>query len=175
MSFTIALIVARATYGVIGRNNQLPWSLPADLKFFKTVTMGKPLVMGRRTWESLGRVLPGRLHVVVSGSPRPNELPEEVLWVSTLNDALGLAEEHARQKGGNEIMVIGGAQLFSAALPQARRIYLTSVNADVEGDVVLPLELKGWTLRSFEAGKLNEKNTLPHFFSVYERGYKPRY
>lgn len=166
----LSLIVARAQNGVIGKDNKLPWSLPADLKYFKQVTMGKPMIMGRKTWESLGRVLPGRTHIVVSSNPRPADLPAEVLWFNDLRTAIAAADQAAAAKGIQEVMVIGGAQLFEATMPVANRLYLTGISQDVEGDVVLPLDLKGWSVRSFVGGKQDEKNQLPHYFAIYEKG-----
>ncbi|MBF0304810.1 MAG: dihydrofolate reductase [Alphaproteobacteria bacterium] len=128
----ISLVVAVAANGAIGRGNDLPWRLPADLRHFKRVTMGKPVIMGRRTFESIGKPLPGRLNLVVSNSP--DFKPEGVVVVGGLAAAL----DAARAAGAAEAMVIGGARLFAEALPIADRIHLTEVHATVEGDVFLP-------------------------------------
>ena len=129
--------VARARNGVIGRGGDLPWRLSSDLKLFKALTLGKPVIMGRKTWDSLPKKpLPGRTNIVLSrdGSFEPKgALPFE-----DFADAVALAKEQAEEDGAEEVCVIGGAALFDLALPKARRIYLTEVDADVPGDVVFP-------------------------------------
>jgi dihydrofolate reductase len=130
MAPRIALVVAVADNGVIGRHGGLPWHLPDDLKFFKSVTMGKPMLMGRRTFESIGRPLPGRRNIVLT-SATP-ELPTGVERVASLEAALALVADVA------ELCVIGGATLYAQTLPQAQRLYLTRVHASVEGDVRFP-------------------------------------
>ena len=128
----LSLIVAAARNGVIGRNNALPWHLPEDLKYFKQVTMGKPILMGRKTFESIGRALPGRSNLVIT---RNGEWQAEgVQVVRSLEAALSLAEDIALIDGVDELMVIGGAQIYAEALPRAERIYLTEVDADVDWD-----------------------------------------
>ncbi len=132
------MICAVARNGVIGRRGELPWHLPADLAHFKRVTQGKPVVMGRRTHNSIGRALPGRRNLVVTSRERGVAGDCEV--VSSLDDAL------ARCADASEVVVIGGAALYAEALGRARRLYLTQVHADVEGDVYLPpLDLDAWT------------------------------
>lgn len=121
-----------AENNVIGKDGGLPWHIPADLKHFKAVTMGKPIVMGRRTYESIGRPLPGRLNIVVTRDPSRRWDGVEV--VQSLPDALERAAAH----GADEIMIIGGGDLYRAALPLAQRIYLTRVHEAVEGDTVFP-------------------------------------
>lgn len=143
----LALIVAVADNGVIGHDNRLPWHLPAELRYFKTVTLGKPVVMGRKTWDSLGRPLPGRLNLVVS---RQAGLRLDGAEAYTgLEDALARAESWAREQGASEVMMIGGAQLFAATLPRADRLYLTRVALRPEGDVFFPdWEPAAWRLLS---------------------------
>jgi dihydrofolate reductase len=132
----LSLIVAVADNGVIGHENRLPWHLPAELKYFKAVTLGKPVIMGRKTWDSLGRPLPGRLNLVVS---RQTDLTLEGAETFTLlDDAVTRAESWAREQGASEVMLIGGAQLFIEALPDADRFYLTRVALEPEGDVYFP-------------------------------------
>jgi dihydrofolate reductase len=132
----IALIVARARNGVIGRDGGLPWKLKADLRQFKEVTLGKPVVMGRKTWESLPFPLPGRANLVLSRDPSFRPLGAET---STSFEALlARAGTLAGRSGAAEIMVIGGEALFDLALPIAERIYLTEVDAEVAGDVFFP-------------------------------------
>ena len=125
----LSVIVAAARNGVIGRNNALPWHLPEDLRYFKRVTMGKPIVMGRKTWESIGRPLPGRTNIVITR--RPDYAAEGARVVGSLEEALSLAEDIALIDGSNELLVIGGAEIYKAALPLASRLYLTEVQADV--------------------------------------------
>ena len=127
----IALIAAMANNRVIGRDNQLPWHIAEDLRFFKRMTLGKPLIMGRNTFESLGRPLPGRPHIVISRNP--DYQPAGVERAAILEAAIARATELARASSADEIMVIGGAQVYAAALPYARRIYLTLVDAEVAG------------------------------------------
>ena len=126
----LTLIVARARNGVIGRDGSLPWRLPEDLAFFKRTTMGRPIVMGRRTWESIGRPLPGRRSIVVSRQAGLAAAGAEV--VPSLDDALRLCGDSP------EVFVIGGAQLYAEALPRADRLIVTEIDADFEGDTHWP-------------------------------------
>jgi dihydrofolate reductase len=132
----VALIVAAADNDVIGRNNALPWDLPEDLRHFRRVTMGKPILMGRLTFESIGRPLPGRTNIVISRDPA--YVAEGVRCVSSLEEALKLARDIAVIDGSDELMVIGGAQIYALALPIARRLYLTRVHTRPQGDAQLP-------------------------------------
>jgi dihydrofolate reductase len=131
-----SLIVAMSENRVIGRDNGLPWHIPEDLRFFKTVTMGKPIIMGRKTFESIGRPLPGRRNIVVSRDPGYSAKGVDVR--RSLDDAIALAAGSARETGQDEIFVIGGGTIFEAALPIADRIYLTRIHARIEGDVFFP-------------------------------------
>jgi dihydrofolate reductase len=126
----LTLIVARARNGVIGRDNQLPWRLPEDLAHFKRTTMGRPIVMGRKTWESIGRPLPGRRSLVLSRDPHYAAPGAEV--VASLDEAL------ARTAAEPEVFVIGGAQLYAAAAPRAQCLVLTQIDADFTGDAHFP-------------------------------------
>lgn len=126
----VTLILARARNGVIGDKGGLPWRLPEDLAFFKRTTMGHPIVMGRKTWESIGRPLPGRRSVIVTRDRAYAATGAEV--VHTLEEAI------QRCTGADEIFVIGGAQLYADALPRADRLLLTEIDADFEGDTLLP-------------------------------------
>ncbi|MCG4452523.1 dihydrofolate reductase [Pseudomonas sp. MMS21-TM103] len=132
----LCLIAALAQNRVIGRANQLPWHLPADLKHFKALTLGKPIIMGRKTWDSLGRPLPGRLNLVVSRQPGLQFDGAEVF--ASLEAAIVRAEQWAREQGVDELMLIGGAQLYQQALPLAARLYLTRVDISPEGDAWFP-------------------------------------
>ena len=126
----ISLIVAMANHRVIGRSNAMPWHMPADLRHFKAVTLGKPVVMGRRTFESIGRPLPGRRNLVISRNPEWQAAGVEV--APTLDVALALLADY------DEVMIIGGGQLYAEALPRADRLYLTHIDLDVEGDTFFP-------------------------------------
>src|SRR5262245_13659219 len=130
----ISIIAAIATNGVIGRGGKLPWHLSDDLKRFKRLTMGHTIVMGRKTWESIGRPLPGRRTVVLT---RQSEylVPDGVHLASSLDDALDLAES----AGDDDAFIVGGEELYRWALPRADRFYFTEVAADVDGDAYFPL------------------------------------
>ncbi len=135
----ISIIVAVAGNGVIGRDGGLPWRLPGDLGRFKAVTMGKPIIMGRKTWSSIGRALPGRLNIVVTRNK--TAAFKGATTVHSFEDALNVAAG----SGAEEAMVIGGRAVFGRALDVADRVYLTEVHALVDGDALFPLQaLKGW-------------------------------
>ncbi len=139
----ICLVVAMARNRVIGRGLKLPWHLPGDLRHFRALTIGKPVIMGRRTWDSIGRPLPGRTNIVVTRNPEFGA--EGARRCPDLDSALELARDVALIDGVDEIMVIGGAQLYALALPLADRIYLTEVLVDVDGDVLFPeFERSAW-------------------------------
>ncbi len=130
------MIAALAERNVIGRDNSMPWHLPADLRHFKAMTLGKPVIMGRKTWDSLGRPLPGRLNLVVSRQPGLQLAGAETF--TALDAALARAEQWAREQGAAELMLIGGAQLYSQALDRAQRLYLTRIDARPQGDAFFP-------------------------------------
>jgi dihydrofolate reductase len=160
----IAAIVAIDLDRVIGRDNQLPWRLPADLKRFRRLTVGKAVVMGRRTYESIGRPLPDRLNIVVSRRPDLTVPGCEV--ASSFDEALARAARY----GGDEVMVIGGAELFAEALPRCDRIYLSVVQAHVGGDCWLPrFEERDWVEVAEEGCPADAANPYPHRFLVLER------
>lgn len=139
----LAMIAAMARNRVIGRDNRLPWHISADLKHFKRTTLGKPIVMGRKTFESIGRPLPGRSNIVVSR--QAGYQPEGVTVVSDTESAVSKAREVALRDGADEVMVIGGEQLYRSLLPHARRLYLTEVDCEVAGDAWFPvLDSGGW-------------------------------
>jgi len=151
----IAMIAAMARNRVIGRDNKLPWHLPEDLKYFRAVTWGKPIIMGRKTFESLGRPLPGRTNIVVSGQAGLS-LPGTTL-VSSIEAALSAASSQAILDNVDEIMVIGGDRIYGQLLPHAERLYLTLVDAEPEGDAWFPeFDDELWKLvdeRLIEAGE----------------------
>lgn len=135
-SLTLSLIAAIGENRVIGWNNAMPWHLPGDFKYFKATTLGKPIIMGRNTWDSLGRPLPGRLNLVVT---RQADLQLEGAEVFTsLQAAVERAEHWATEQGVQEVMLIGGAQLYAQGLAQANRLYLTRVELSPEGDAWFP-------------------------------------
>jgi dihydrofolate reductase len=161
--------VARAKNGVIGRNGTLPWRLKSDLAIFRAVTMGKPVIMGRKTWESLPRrPLVGRTNIVLSrdGSFEP----VGCVVCEDFSEAVAIAKEQAEEDGVGEVCVIGGASLFELALPKARRLYLTEVDADVEGDVVLaPIDEGRWTEVRRERHEASDVDEYPFTVRVLER------
>ena len=170
MSVPIALgPVARARNGVIGKAGKLPWRLKSDLALFKQVTMFKPVIMGRKTWDSLPfKPLPGRLNVVLSkdGSFEPNG----AVVCESFGEALEIAREQAAEDGAEEVCVIGGAALYALALPRAHRIYLTEVDAEPEGDVTMPaFDEAAWKEVRREAHPAGEGDDHPIVFRVLER------
>lgn len=133
MSALVSLVIARGANGVIGQRGQIPWRIPADMKHFKTVTMGKPCIMGRKTWDSLPKKpLPGRTNIVLTRDR--NLRAEGAVALSSLEEAIACAEA----EGAEEIAVIGGADIYRAALLRASRIHLTEVHGEFEGDVRMP-------------------------------------
>ena len=132
----ISLIVAVSRNGVIGVDNQLPWHLPDDLRYFKSVTMGKPLIMGRKTHESIGRPLPGRANIVLTRDRQWTA--EGVVVVNDLDAAIAAAKRACDASHVDEVMIIGGEQIYKMTLDTAHRLYLTEVDADVEGDAFFP-------------------------------------
>lgn len=162
MTSQLSLVAALARNGVIGRDNRLPWHLPADLRFFKQTTMGKPLLMGRRTWESIGRPLPGRPMIVLTDDRRYHAAGCTVVH--------SLAEALTAAGAVPEIMVIGGAILFQQTLLLAKRLYLTQVEADVPGDTWFPdWNPAEWVLVWEDAHPADEKHTWPFRFQRWER------
>lgn len=157
----ISLILAASENDVIGKGNALPWRLPADLKFFKTVTLGKPIVMGRKTWESLGKPLPGRTNIVMTrGSLQLSD--------GVVVDSVAAAVRAAGD--ADELMVIGGADIFREFLPLAQRIYLTRVHAVIDGDVMFPLPGPAqWRELSRQDYPADERHAYPFSFIVLER------
>ena len=166
----IAIYVAIAENGVIGRKGGLPWRLSTDLKRFKAGTMGKPIIMGRKTWESFPkRPLPGRLNIVVTRDKAYRAEGAET--ASSLQDAVALATIRARCMAGvDEICVIGGGEIYAQALPLADRLHVTHVLAKVDGDTVFPpIDPEIWHLVSAEDFPAGEKDTHATRYAVYER------
>ena len=165
---SLAVMVAVAANGVIGDNNGLPWHLPEDLRYFKRVTLGKPIVMGRKTFESIGRALPGRTNIVIS---RNQGLPAAgISLAASLEEALHLAGQVARRDGAEEFVVIGGAQIYDLAIPRADRLYITEVHARVEGDTLLPeIAWDCWRESARETYPAAAPHAYGYSFVVYDR------
>ena len=165
----LSLIVALAENRVIGIDNQMPWHLPGDFKYFKATTLGKPIIMGRKTWDSLGRPLPGRLNLVVSRQPGLQLEGAEVF--ASLEDAIVRAEQWAREQGVDELMLIGGAQLYAQGLEKGLvdRLYLTRVEMNPKGDAWFPEVDEGvWKKVSSQQGPVEEGKPVYHF-EVWEQ------
>lgn len=162
----ISIIVAASTNDVIGAQGDLPWRLSDDLKRFKAVTMGKPIVMGRKTWESIGRALPGRRNIVITRqegfvADGCEVVPSAAAAITAAGDV-------------DEIMVIGGSQVYELFLPEAQRLYLTRVHADVSGDAYFSaIDDNEWRLISDEAHSADERNEFDFSFRAYERAERP--
>lgn len=168
----LSLIVAVAENGVIGCDNGLPWRLTGDLRRFKEITMGKPVIMGRRTFESIGRPLPGRCNIVLSRDP--SFRPDGVTVAGDFPSARGAAEKDAQRSGATEIMVIGGAGVYRLAVPLAGRIYLTEVHAAVDGDTVFPAYDKSdWIERSRARQPAASGDTADYSFVMLDRKEPP--
>ena len=168
MSIRLAMMVAKASNNVIGRNNKLPWYLPNDLKYFKQVTFGKPVIMGRKTWESLGKPLPGRTNIVITR--QSGFQAEGAKVVATLDEAIAMAENVAFIDGQEEAVIMGGAEIYALALPRADRLYLTEVHAQVEGDTWFPeYDSTEWNEIGREDFQAEGPNPYDYSFVVYER------
>jgi dihydrofolate reductase len=165
---TLCLIVAAAENGVIGLNGKMPWHLPSELKYFRARTIGKPVIMGRKTFQSIGKPLPGRENIVVTRDAAFTASGAEV--VGSLPAAIARAGEIVARTGASEIMVIGGGEIYALALPLANRVYLTRVSLRPEGDAFFPdLAADAWRLVSsapIPAGGVDEPLALA---CVYER------
>lgn len=161
---TLTLIVARARNGVIGRDNELPWRLPEDLAFFKRTTMGAPIIMGRKTHESIGRALPGRRNIVVTrdATRRFNGCDT----VTSLDEALALAQ----QDQAPEAFLIGGAQLYHEGFHHADKLVMTEISADFEGDATFPApDAAHWDEVARETHRAHAPNEFDYAFVTYQR------
>ena len=157
----VAIVVAMSENRVIGRRNALPWRLPADLRHFRRITLGKPVLMGRKTFESIGHALEGRTNIVISRDPQFQA--SGCLLASSLDEAL-------TRPGEDEIMVIGGASIYAQALPQTERIYLTLVHASIEGDAFFPaIDEDEWLTVARTDHHADERNAYPYSFLTLER------
>lgn len=158
----ISLIIARTKNGVIGYQNKIPWHLPADLQHFKAITMGKSIVMGRKTFDSIGHALPGRRNIVISHQKNMKLLNCEVY--SSVHAAL------KKLQSEKEVIIIGGAQLFEQTLSLADRIYFTQIDVELLGDTFFPaLNPTEWKLISEKSFLPDEKNHYAYCFQVWER------
>ena len=163
----ISLIWAMSRNRVIGRNNRLPWRLPKDSRFFRTITMGKPVVMGRRTFESVGQPLAGRTNIVLT---RSGFTHDGVRIVSTLDAALEVAEGQCRIDGTEECFVTGGADIYALALPRADRLYETLIDAEIDGDTFFPpYDASAFTLVAKEAFDADEEHAFSFSIRVLDR------
>jgi dihydrofolate reductase len=159
----VSIIVATGENNVIGAGGKIPWHLPADFKHFKEVTTGHPIVMGRKTFESIGKPLSGRTNIVITADAGYSA--EGCLVAHSLEEALRLAEGAA---GGDECFMIGGAQIYALALPKAQTVYLTKVHGAFDGDAFFPkLNEKEWRLVNSETHKKDEKNPFDYDFLTF--------
>lgn len=157
----ISLIVAHDPNRVIGQDNKMPWHIPGDLAYFKEKTMGKAIVMGRKTFESIGRILPGRKNIIVTRNPSYKAEGAEV--VTNLTDAVALAKSYHE-----EVMIIGGEQIFRAILPTADRLYVTFIEQSFEGDTFFPPYGEEWVLVD-TSEKMETAEGIPYAYLVYEK------
>ncbi|MFV1871783.1 MAG: dihydrofolate reductase [Oleiphilus sp.] len=163
-----SMIVAMSENRVIGINNKLPWYLPNDMKYFKQVTMGKPIIMGRKTYESIGKPLPGRANIVITRNTQWQA--EGVKVAHSLEQAIALAEAISNIDGQSEVMIIGGDQIYKACLPQVDRVYLTKVHAEVQGDAWFPeVDWSSWQEVGREDFQAEGANPYDYSFIVYDR------
>ena len=162
----LSFIAAVSENNAIGRHNALPWHLPEDLKFFKCTTMGKPVIMGRKTFESLGKALPGRLNIVLSGS-KDLKLPDVVLLYDDINPAI----ERLQQESADEGFIIGGGKVFEATMPLADRLYITRVHTIIhDADAFFPpIDHTHWKLVWEERHHVDDFHQYPFTFQKFER------
>ena len=160
----ISFVVAAAKNNVIGKNNQLVWNLPNDMKFFKNVTWGMPVVMGRKSFESLGKALPGHKNIVLTRQEGWNA--RDVIVVKSMEEAKAVVKE----MDVKEMMVIGGGEIFKMVMPEAKRIYLTRVDAEPEGDAFFPkVDPAEWELVSKKDHEADAKHAYNYSFQIWER------
>jgi len=158
----ISMIAAMAKNNVIGIKNGLPWDLPADMKHFREITSGKTVIMGARTFESIGKALPKRRNIVITLDK--NQIAEGAEIVFSLDEAI----ESCKNEG--EVMIIGGASIYRQFLPKAQRVYLTVIDGEFEGDAFFPeMDMNEWKIVNEEKHEADEKNSHPYAFKVFER------
>jgi len=164
----IAFVVAVAENGVIGKDGKLPWHISSDLKFFRRITMNKPVVMGRKTYESIGKPLDGRDNIVITRNE--DFQPEGVIVASNVEEALAIARQKATERGSSEISVIGGAQIYEQTLPMTDVIYLTEVHEEPEGDAFFPkIDPSAWKEVSRERFDAGPRDSADYSIVVLER------
>ncbi len=158
----VSIIVAMGRNRAIGRDNQLIWHLPADLKHFKETTMGKPVIMGRKTFESMGKALPGRTNVVVTR--KTGFMAPGCLVAGSLGEALGLVSREP------EVFIAGGGEIYKQAIPLADRMYITIIDHDFDGDTFFPdFDAREWDIAEEKKHEPDERNKYPMVFRTYER------
>ena len=158
----ISFVAAMGKNKAIGKNNSLPWTMPADMKRFKQLTLGKPVIMGRKTFESIGKPLPKRKNIVITHDKNYNA--EGCIVAYSVDEALNVA------KNAKEVMVIGGSQIYKEFLPRANRMYLTIIDADFEGDAYFPsYDITGWKEISYEEHERDAENQYDYAFITLER------
>ncbi len=161
---TISAIVAYAKNGIIGKNNEIPWYLPADFAYFKRTTLNHHIIMGRNCFESIGRPLPKRTNIVITRNPF--YIASGCLMVNTIAESLKMAESN----GETEAFIIGGGEIYKQSVDLWDRLYLTEVDLDTEGDVFFPkIDMSEWQLVSQEPHTKDEKNEFDYIFKVFER------
>ncbi|WP_196257737.1 dihydrofolate reductase [Pelagibacterium limicola] len=164
----IAMIAAVGRNGAIGAGGKLPWRLPTDFAFYKATTMGKPLIAGRKTFESIGKPLPGRTNIVVTR--QPDYAPDGVVTVASLDAALEHAKMIARRDGVDEVFINGGGELYAQAMGLADRLYITHVDAQPPGDTFFPeIDPDQWAMRLLDDIKPGERDSAGFTIAVYDR------
>lgn len=159
----ISIIVARTLNHVIGKDNAMPWHLPVDLAWFRANTVGKPVIMGRKTYESIGRLLPKRPNIILS---RSGFAAEGAYSAESLEQAVSLAKSFTNV---GEIMIIGGGELFKQAMPIAEKLYLTEIQANIDGDTFFEFDENNWKLIQEQFSDVDEQNVYPCRFMVLEK------
>lgn len=163
----ISLIVARTQNHIIGKENQMPWHLPRDLAWFRQNTLEKPVIMGRKTYESIGRLLPKRPNIILS---RSGFVAEGAYSATNLEQAVEIAQRFANADDTNfEVMIIGGGELFKQALPMAKRLYLTEIQAEIVGDTFFEFDEENWQQISSERVEADAQNAYACQFMIFER------
>ena len=168
MTVPVAMIAAVGANGVIGSGSEIPWRLPTDFAHFKRTTLGKPLIMGRKTFESIGRPLPGRINMVVTR--QSGYQPDGVLVLHSLAEALARAQEIASVEGAGEVMIGGGGEIYREAMPLAERLYVTHVAASPPGDARFPfIDPKQWEVEAVHELLRTERDSVDFTVKVYRR------
>ncbi|MGV8834277.1 MAG: dihydrofolate reductase [Devosia sp.] len=168
MSVRIAMIVGVAANGVIGNDQTIPWRIPSDMQFFKATTLGKPIIMGRKQYETVGKPLPGRTNIVVTR--QQGYQPDGVIVVSSLDNALETARGIAERDGVDEIMIIGGGDIYAQMMDRADRLYISHIALTPEGDVRFPeIDPAVWTVIEQPDVTANPKDSGSYHINVYQR------